>query len=70
MSNRLDVVISIRADEQASAVVGRLVAAGLEDADLQAALGTVTGRVSPTRLDGLRAVEGVEAVEVSRDVHV
>ncbi len=47
-------------------VIDRLKAAGLHVDEAMETLGTVTGSVDSTRLDTVRAVEGVSDVETSR----
>jgi hypothetical protein len=72
MSNKTDVNVAI-ADEHlddVSAVLRRLTAAGLEVHRTLPTIGTVTGAIDQDRLDALREVEGVTAVEQAREVGV
>lgn len=66
----VEVVVSV--DDAHAGKVGEvaagLAAAGLTAATVQAALGTVAGRVDPAKLPALRKVPGVQAVEESRTV--
>ncbi len=47
-------------------IASLLAAAGMTAQQLQPALGAVTGRAPTSLLEGLRRVEGVDAVEISR----
>lgn len=49
-------------------VAGELRAAGMNVTETLHTLGIVVGWIDPSRLDGLRQVEGVVAVEASRQV--
>jgi hypothetical protein len=49
------------------AVVERLRAAGMEVERQMEAIGVVTGWAEPSRLDAMRAIEGVADVEQSRE---
>jgi hypothetical protein len=66
-AGRTRVLVSIDDRSEALAVVERLRAAGLEEDQVMAALGTVTGSIDPARVDALRAVEGVAEVEPARE---
>lgn len=61
----MDVMVSMTDSgvEDVSTVVAALRAAGLAVADVKAAIGIVLGSVDDDRLDDLRAVPGVDAVE-------
>lgn len=69
VDERVDVVLSFdpeRADDVLAASCG----AGLEDAEPLAAVGVVTGRIHPDRITTLRGLDGVQAVEVERQVRL
>jgi hypothetical protein len=72
MSDKMDVHVAIAGDhlEDVSAVVERLAAAGMDVHQTLPTIGAVTGRIDQDRLDALRQVEGVTAVEQSREVGV
>jgi LmbE family N-acetylglucosaminyl deacetylase len=72
MGAKTDVNVAI-ADEHlddVSSVVARLAAAGMEVHEALPTIGAVTGTIDRDRLDALRKVEGVTAVEPSREVGV
>lgn len=60
------VVLGDDALDRLDAVVESLAAQGLAVTGVQAALGTVSGHVARSALQGLSAVAGVEAVEQAR----
>jgi hypothetical protein len=69
----VDVLISIDPGHlaQIHEVAGALGRAGLRDGQVLDAAGVVTGRVDdPATVDALQQVDGVEAVEESRDIQL
>jgi hypothetical protein len=56
--------------EEVSSVADGLRSAGMEVSDVSPELGVVTGRVNAQDMDRLSSVEGVAAVERSREVGV
>ena len=74
-TDRIGVTIAVEDDvaddlQALHAVLQRLVTAGLESAEAQEALGTITGEVRTDLIAQLERVAGVSAVERGRTISV
>jgi len=67
---RTNVVVALVDGHGVEEVLGRLVAAGLSVDESLPEVGVVTGSIATSRLPRLAQLEGVEAVEASREVQL
>ena len=65
-ASRLPVTVSVGDDHSLAEVAGRLRRAGLDVTETLEPLHLLVGTAAPDRIAALRAVEGVEAVELEQ----